>query len=121
MTQQRIAVYDYLMTTMEHPTAEMIHNRLINDYPSLSLATIYKTVETLYQCGLIKKIRSAGESVHYDADISQHNHLISTNTKTIIDLNDDELSDLLIKYLKEKKIDNFTIKEIQLNIIGESK
>jgi Fur family transcriptional regulator, peroxide stress response regulator len=121
VTQQRIAVYKYLMDTCEHPTAEIIYHNLQPDYPSLSLATIYKTVETLNVCGLVKKIKGTDESVHYDADTSHHNHLISTNTKKIMDFNDDNLTNLLINYFKEKKLDNFTIKEIQLNIIGESK
>ena len=45
VTPQRIAVYSVLANSKEHPNAEMIYNQLKPMYPTMSLATVYKTVE----------------------------------------------------------------------------
>ena len=47
VTPQRLAIYQVLANTKEHPSAEMIFNQLQPSYPTMSLATVYKTVEIL--------------------------------------------------------------------------
>ena len=42
LTPQRLAVYKYLMSTNEHPSAEIIYKSLQPEYPTMSLATVYK-------------------------------------------------------------------------------
>ena len=45
VTPQRLAVYDMLSHTTEHPTAEMIYQKVKEQYPTMSFATVYKSVE----------------------------------------------------------------------------
>ena len=57
VTPQRIAIYDALRGHHNHPTAEMIYHSLRPTHPSMSLATVYKTMELAYyrvygQCSL---------------------------------------------------------------------
>ena len=49
LTPQRLAVYQYLKSTTEHPSAETIYNGLQATYPTMSLATVYKTLKTLVE------------------------------------------------------------------------
>ena len=49
VTPQRLAVYDALQNTTEHPNAEMLYNMLLPRYPAMSLATVYKTMEIFDQ------------------------------------------------------------------------
>ena len=47
VTPQRIAIYRALLASEDHPTPEMLYRAVSRDMPSLSLATIYKTLDTL--------------------------------------------------------------------------
>ena len=53
VTPQRLAVYDMLSHTTEHPTAEMIYQKVKEQYPTMSFATVYKSVEIFSKLGVI--------------------------------------------------------------------
>jgi len=120
VTPQRVKIFEVLQSTDNHPTAEEIFKEIAEQVPGLSLATVYKTLDTFIQKGIIRKIKGEDDSVHFDADINSHNHLICSKTKKIIDYNDPDLQGILDAYFSKKSIDGFSIKEIQLNIIGET-
>ena len=54
VTPQRIAIYDALRGHHDHPTAEMLYHTLRPEHPSMSLATVYKTMEIFEKIGLVK-------------------------------------------------------------------
>ena len=54
VTPQRLAVYDALSSTKSHPNAEMLYNMLQPSYPTMSLATVYKTMDIFAELGLIQ-------------------------------------------------------------------
>ena len=70
VTPQRLAVYEALANTKQHPSAEMLFGTLQPKYPSMSFATVYKTVEILNKLGLIQIINTGEDSFRYDADIT---------------------------------------------------
>jgi len=120
VTHQRIIIYDTLTKTHEHPTAEQIYHQLKDDHPSLSLATVYKTLDTFVRYGLIKKLWSKDGAAHFDADLTTHFHLICSKTGRITDYFDEELEQILSTYFAAGRKDNFQINRIDLNIIGET-
>lgn len=75
VTPQRLAIYEVLRTTKAHPSAEMIFNQLQPAYPTMSLATVYKTIEILREIGLIQVLNVGEDSFRYDADINNHPHV----------------------------------------------
>ena len=46
LTPQRLAIYNYLMNTTSHPSADTIYNAIHEQFPTMSLATVYKAVKT---------------------------------------------------------------------------
>ncbi len=46
-TPQRLAIYEALASTTEHPNADMLYQKLTPKYPTMSLATVYKTLDIL--------------------------------------------------------------------------
>ncbi len=87
LTPQRIAICDLLANSEEHPTAQAIYEALRAQYPSLSLATVYNTLEALVNLGVINALGSAGDdSVHYDADTQPHINLACLSCHKVIDL-----------------------------------
>lgn len=75
VTPQRLAIYSILASTKAHPTAETIYKKLHHQYPTMSFATVYKTVEILTELGIIQKLNTGEEAFRYDADISRHAHV----------------------------------------------
>lgn len=74
VTKQRTAVYQYLLSTDAHPTAETIHLSVRHQLPNISLATIYKAVASLVDVGLVNRIQSGASSSRYDAAVKDHAH-----------------------------------------------
>ena len=66
LTPQRLAVYKYLMSTKEHPSAEAIYKAIQTEYPTMSLATVYKALKTLAEVGLIQEINVGEGNFRYD-------------------------------------------------------
>ncbi|MCM6765544.1 Fur family transcriptional regulator [Weissella paramesenteroides] len=90
-TTQRMIILDYLMSHKNHPTAEMIHA----DLQSISLATIYNTLEKLVDTGLVIVIDSSDDKRHFDYYGEPHYHIINQKTHEIIDANNFDVQPLL--------------------------
>jgi Fur family transcriptional regulator, peroxide stress response regulator len=73
-TEQRAAVYRCLANTAAHPTAEELFFSVRSDVPGISLATVYKSLETLVGCGLAAKLSHSDGSARYDARTDLHYH-----------------------------------------------
>lgn len=86
VTPQRLAIYNVLCNTKAHPTAEMIFNKLQPYYPTMSLATIYKTIDILKEIGLIQIINVGEDSLRYDAIVEQHPHIRCTVCNKVEDI-----------------------------------
>jgi Fe2+ or Zn2+ uptake regulation protein len=92
-TRQRAEIYHALVSTSSHPTAEELFGMVRNRLPGLSLATVYNTLDAFVRRGLARKFAlppSVGEdpsasapapAARYDADTSEHIHLISDHGK----------------------------------------
>jgi Fur family peroxide stress response transcriptional regulator len=73
-TEQRAAVYRYLAGTDVHPTADEVFSAVRRELPGISLATVYKSLETLVGCGLAVKLTYADDSSRYDGRTDPHHH-----------------------------------------------
>ena len=86
VTHQRLVVLDYLQRSKEHPCVEKIYNDLKERYPTLSLATIYNTLEMLEKTGLVKDIGAPEERRRFDGIMTEHSHFFCTKCGKIEDL-----------------------------------
>jgi Fur family transcriptional regulator, peroxide stress response regulator len=73
-TEQRAAVYRFLSGTTTHPNADEVFQQVRNQVPGISLATVYKSLETLVNCGLAAKLAYGDGSARYDARTEPHHH-----------------------------------------------
>lgn len=115
-TQQRLVIYQCLMLSKNHPTAEDIFERIRPENPSISLGTVYKTLETLVDSKLVQKVPVSENKMRYDARMDTHSHIYCTNTGEIIDFQDHELEVLLRQYFAGKNIKNLEIENFNLQI-----
>ncbi|SNB45896.1 Fur family transcriptional regulator [Geobacter sp. DSM 9736] len=85
LTHQRLEIYRELASASDHPSAETLHQRLRQRMPMLSLDTVYRTLSTLAQYGLIHKVDTAESQSRFDAAPVKHHHLICSRCKEIVD------------------------------------
>lgn len=86
VTPQRLAVYDMLSHTTEHPTAKMIYQKVKEQYPTVSFATVYKSVEIFSKLGVIQVLNTGEDSFRYDAKTSEHPHIKCTKCGRVNDV-----------------------------------
>ena len=118
VTPQRIAIMDMLMNTYEHPTAETIFRTLAPTNPTMSLATVYKTLDAFNQANLIQALTIDGESLHYDYNTEFHPHIICEKCHSVKDINVDINSEIseIVENVNSKT--NHNINKTQLFFYG---
>jgi Fur family peroxide stress response transcriptional regulator len=73
-TEQRCAVFRFLSSTDIHPSADEVFLAVRKELPGISLATVYKSLETLVGCGLAVKLTYSDGSARYDGRTDPHHH-----------------------------------------------
>ncbi|MCX6066328.1 MAG: Fur family transcriptional regulator [Chloroflexi bacterium] len=87
LTPQRMAICKLLTESDEHPTAMMLYEELRPQFPSLALATVYNTLDTLVSLGAVNVLGHAGDDhVHYDAVMEPHVNLACVACHRIVDI-----------------------------------
>jgi Fur family peroxide stress response transcriptional regulator len=102
VTPQRLAIFEQLMGRKDHPSAEMIFNEIKNDFPSLTLVTVYNTLQKLVSTDLCIKVNPLHTSARYDGNTELHQHLVCTLCQKIIDIHDAAVSVELPELISEK-------------------
>jgi Fe2+/Zn2+ uptake regulation proteins len=111
LTPQRIAVYKFLQSTDEHPSAETIYKALQTEYPTMSLATVYKALKTLVEVNLVQELNVGEGNFRYDGNIAPHPHIQCLNCSKVDDVHGVCFSDL------NDKVKDFTDYEVLANQI----
>jgi Fur family peroxide stress response transcriptional regulator len=87
LTPQRIEVCRVLAERETHPTAQAIYDELKERYPSLSMTTVYGTLDTLVRLGAITSLGNVGdERVHYEVNTDPHVNLACLSCHRIVDM-----------------------------------
>jgi Fur family peroxide stress response transcriptional regulator len=102
LTPQRLAVLKVLAVSEGHPTVERIYETVRAEFPTTSIATIYKTVNLLKQLNEVLELGFPDGSNRYDGNKPYpHPHAICTRCNKIIDPNLGSLEDLTKEVVKE--------------------
>jgi Fur family transcriptional regulator, iron response regulator len=83
---QRLAIAAYVLTTEEHPTADQVWTRVKADFPMVSRATVYNTLQTFREQGLVQQLVLAEGSVVFDPKVEPHHHFVDDETGAIHDI-----------------------------------
>lgn len=119
VTPQRVAILEAISNLHNHPTAENVAEYIKANFPHIAVGTIYKVLETFVEHDLLKKVKTENGIMRYDEVLSNHHHLYCTETERIEDYEDPTLNALIHNYFKKKKIKNFKIEDIKLQITGK--
>jgi len=95
-TPQRHAICQALVEHGGHPTVAEIFERVRIAFPMMSQATVYNTIDTLLELGLIQPLEITNhEHTHYDLDLSPHMNLVCTHCGQIDDVHSTGVDALL--------------------------
>ena len=86
LTPQRLAIFNFLDGNKSHPSADDIFNAVKKEFPTMSFATVYNTMDALKSKGAIRELTVESGKKRYDPDCSQHHHLICVECKVVVDI-----------------------------------
>ncbi|MEG1846867.1 MAG: transcriptional repressor [Lachnospiraceae bacterium] len=93
-SKQRDAIKAFLMTRVDHPTADVVYMNVREQFPNISLGTVYRNLTLLADIGEIDRIRVGDGIDHFDATVEPHYHFICTSCGSVIDLDMDTLVEM---------------------------
>lgn len=105
LSHQRLKVLEYLVLNQCHPTVEQIYNGLHEEVPTLSKTTVYNTLNSLTEAGLVRVINIEDNETRYDINIDNHGHFKCECCKAIYDFNID------IDSFESNELRDFTIND----------
>ena len=96
ITPQRIAVYKALVESKEHPSADMLHRKVKEILPNISLDTVNRTLLTLAEIGAAFIVEGSGDVKRFDGGMHNHQHFKCIKCKRIIDFHHKPFDDIPI-------------------------
>jgi Fur family transcriptional regulator, peroxide stress response regulator len=116
ITPQRLAIVKILAKSKGHPSVENIHVQIIKDFPTLSLATVYKNILLIKSFGEVLELGFPDGSNRYDGNKpTPHPHVICIKCKKIVDIDLDSLDAMEKEVALET---NFKILNHRLDFFG---
>ncbi|MDD3400250.1 MAG: transcriptional repressor [Eubacteriales bacterium] len=95
MTNQRKTIYDVIIGSPEHLSAEEIYLRAKKRYPSLAMGTVYRNLKLMEDAGEILHIRTPDGADRYDKTTSKHDHMECIQCGQFVDLPTHDLLGLI--------------------------
>ena len=117
-TKQRQAVLEVVRGSTEHPDAAHVFDAVKQIVPSISLGTVYRSLEALVQEGHLIQVQQPGQATRYDARLEDHAHFICDACGEVFDVLI-ELPDLV--GLVSAKLEGFTVNEARVEFHGTCK
>lgn len=106
---QRVAVADYVLRTHEHPSADLVWKRVKEQFPWISRATVYNTLNLFVEKRLLQRLNIAEDSVVFDPIIENHHHFIDETTGTIHDVPFEKVQVCNIETLRDYEVHDYQV------------
>lgn len=85
-SRQRESIKACLMARKDHPTADLLYTTIREQFPNISLGTVYRNLNLLVDLGEIRKLTCGDGTDHFDYDTSPHYHFVCRKCGKILDL-----------------------------------
>lgn len=117
VTVQRRAVYQILLDSLEHPSADKIYEELITQYPNISRTSVYRILDTFARYGIIRKVDHPGAATRYDAYVFPHHHAVCVSCGEIIDVPFSSGDDEALRRV-QRQMNDFIIRDYMVTFQG---
>ena len=85
ITHQRLEIFKELINSLDHPTVEKLYHRLLPKLPTVSLDTVYRTLTTLEEHGLVARVQTQESQARFEGKMEEHHHAVCKNCGKITD------------------------------------
>ncbi|MEE1444371.1 MAG: transcriptional repressor [Blautia sp.] len=100
-SRQREYIREYVRSCKEHPTADSIYGKMKEEFPNISLGTVYRNLSLLVELGEITKISVDNGPERFDCNTKPHSHFVCTYCHCIQDMDLPEIDGLVKKASKD--------------------
>ena len=115
-SQQRERIYQAVLESRAHPTAEMVYQQLKPEMPRLSLGTVYRNLLFFQQNGTIQSVGVVNGQERFDAVTAPHSHFVCTSCGAVIDLHRIPMDPALTAAVREQY--GFEVQRHELTFYG---
>ncbi len=114
---QRMQILDVFLKTEKHLTAEELHKLVQKKHPSIGIATVYRTLKLLSDCGLCRELKLEDKITRYEHlyGHEHHDHLVCTHCGALVEVLDAEIERLQKKLARSH---GFKIQSHKLELYG---
>lgn len=85
-SRQRESIKACLMNRNDHPTADALYASIREEFPNISLGTVYRNLNLLVETGEIRRLNCGDGADHYDANLAPHYHFMCRHCKQVFDV-----------------------------------
>ena len=110
-SRQRESIKEYLSHTTEHPTADTVYLHVREEYPNISLGTVYRNLNLLADIGEALKISTPNGGDRFDGRTHLHYHVVCTSCGNVYDLEIDPAQMEAINQLADEHFDGNIVLE----------
>jgi len=96
VTPQRVAIYQELLNSDTHPTADAIYQIVKREYSNISFDTVNRTLLTFADIGIVDIVETFGGAKRFDPNVATHHHLHCTQCGNVIDFNSRDYDNLAV-------------------------
>lgn len=118
MTGQRRLILQVLTDSSDHPSVEDVYQRARNQDPSISIATVYRTLHLLDEMNLVQRHDFNENYSRFEVNLEHHHHLIDLETGKVIEFQNEALEDMKVRIAKEL---GYELVEHRLELYGRRK
>lgn len=94
VTPQRLAVYEVLAGSVEHPSADSVYRQVKLKLPNISFDTVNRTLLTLSEIGAAFVVEGSGDVKRFDGNVEGHQHFKCVKCKSIFDYHYEPFDDI---------------------------
>lgn len=112
MTSQRYAILKFLAIDGNHPTANDIYEHLRDDFPKMSVATVYNNLNFFQEAGIVQELPFGESSSHFDLTDTRHYHVVCNRCGKVVDFDYSGLENVedTVEKLTNFKVDGHEFK-----------
>lgn len=113
MTKIQKAILDVVQTSKQHLSATQVYTILQNQFPSISLATVYRNLNQFADSKLIRRVTKTDAADYYEGNLIPHDHSICISCGQMSDIHIPDMK----HFIKSRVSDNIVSFDIILSII----
>lgn len=97
-TAQRIEILRILAQSKTHPTFDEVYHKAKRKFPTISPATVYKTIQVLKEAGKVQELAFYDKRTRFDANMQPHVNMVCLQCERIEDIIDPEVRKFILEF-----------------------